>query len=94
MLSGGTAMLDMGEILKIDELARTLEYGAESVEKEELRAATCHIKQMAGPERSERAARAFLDAVGLCPEMPDAAQVQSVSRFLLELCGVEDDAQE
>ena len=92
MLSGGSAMLDFGESLKIDELARSMSYEADSVSKEQLRDATCHIKQVVGPKRSEQAAQVFLGAVSLCTSMPDAAQVESIQRFLLGLSGLEDES--
>jgi len=84
-------MLDFGESLKIDEMARSMSYDGESVTKEQLRDATCHIKQVVGPRRSEQAAQVFLGAVSLCPSMPKATDVEGIQRFLLGIAGLTDE---
>lgn len=91
MLSGGKAMLDMGESLRIDELVRTMQYNDDSLDKEQLKDATCHVKQIVGPAHSMAVAEVFLGTVGLCQAMPNHAQVHAIQHFLCEVTGCLDD---
>lgn len=88
MLSAGTAMLDMSEMILIDEMCRKKRYDPESVDKEHLKAATCHVKQVVGPERSDKAAQLFLDSIDLRPSMVSLPQVEYIQDFVFALCDV------